>query len=126
MISQLTESSYEEMIFSHSSINAIQGGKPPPGSTCFCFSSYRERISVPRQNDDQPTARRRGHNIVIKSEAQYSQSFGEAQLLKRAYTRGEFIHMAEKSWFGTCQINVGAIGFDVRFTKPTCVVAGVA
>src|ERR1700730_8501525 len=25
-------------------MHAIQGGKPPPGSTCFCFSSYRERI----------------------------------------------------------------------------------
>ena len=36
---------------------------------------------------------------MLKSGAQYSQSFGEAQLLKRAYTSGEFIHMAEMSWF---------------------------
>ena len=46
MVSQLTESSYEEMIFSHASINAIQGGKPRPGNICFCFSSCRERISL--------------------------------------------------------------------------------
>jgi hypothetical protein len=47
-------------------------------------------------------------------------------LLKRAYTRNEFIHMAERSRFGTCEINVGAIGFEVRFTKPARVVAGIA
>jgi hypothetical protein len=46
-------------------------------------------------------------------------------LLKRAYTRDEFIRMAEKSRFATCQINIGAMGFEVRFTKPASVVAGV-
>jgi ubiquinone/menaquinone biosynthesis C-methylase UbiE len=47
-------------------------------------------------------------------------------LLKRAYTRDEFIHMAERSRFGTCEINFGAIGFEVRFTKPARAVAGIA
>jgi ubiquinone/menaquinone biosynthesis C-methylase UbiE len=39
-------------------------------------------------------------------------------LLKRAYTKDDFIRMAEKSRFGTCQINLAPIGFAVRFTKP--------
>ena len=47
-------------------------------------------------------------------------------LLKRAYTKGEFIRMAEKSRFGTCRINLAPIGFEVRFTKPARVAAGVA
>ena len=47
-------------------------------------------------------------------------------LLKRAYPKDEFIRMAERSRFGSCQINVGPLGFEVRFTKPTSVVAGVA
>jgi ubiquinone/menaquinone biosynthesis C-methylase UbiE len=45
-------------------------------------------------------------------------------LLKRAYTKNEFISMAETSRFGGCQITVGPIGFEVRFTKPTPTVAG--
>ena len=47
-------------------------------------------------------------------------------LLKRAYTREEFICMAVQSRFGKCQINVAQIGFEVRFTKPTPVAAGAA
>jgi len=47
-------------------------------------------------------------------------------LLKRAYTKEEFIGMAEQSRFGTCQINLAPIGFEVRFTKPARVAAGVA
>jgi ubiquinone/menaquinone biosynthesis C-methylase UbiE len=47
-------------------------------------------------------------------------------LLKRAYTREEFIRMAAQSRFGTCQINVAPIGFEVRFTKPTHVATRVA
>ena len=39
-------------------------------------------------------------------------------LLKRAYTREQFIRMAEQSRFRTCQINPGPIGFEVRFMKP--------
>jgi ubiquinone/menaquinone biosynthesis C-methylase UbiE len=39
-------------------------------------------------------------------------------LLKRAYTRGEFVRMAEKSRFGACQISGRGIGFEARFTKP--------
>jgi ubiquinone/menaquinone biosynthesis C-methylase UbiE len=46
-------------------------------------------------------------------------------LVKRAYTRDEFSRMAEQSRFGTCQINAGPIGFEVRFTKPTHVAATV-
>ena len=47
-------------------------------------------------------------------------------LLKRAYTKDEFIRMAEKGRFATCQINVGPLGFEVRLTKPARVGAGVA
>jgi len=39
-------------------------------------------------------------------------------LIKRAYTKEEFIRMAEESRFGSCQINAGPIGLEVRFTKP--------
>jgi hypothetical protein len=47
-------------------------------------------------------------------------------LLKRACTKDEFIRMAEKSRFGTCQVNLARIEFEVRFTKPARVAAGVA
>lgn len=47
-------------------------------------------------------------------------------LLKRAYTKEEFVRMAAQSRFGICQVNVAPIGFEVRFTKPAHVVAGVA
>jgi hypothetical protein len=47
-------------------------------------------------------------------------------LLKRAYTKDEFIRMAEKSRFGTGQVNLARIEFEVRFTKPARVAAGVA
>lgn len=40
-------------------------------------------------------------------------------LLKRAYTKDQFIRMAEQSRFGTCMINVVSIGLEVRFTKPS-------
>jgi ubiquinone/menaquinone biosynthesis C-methylase UbiE len=40
-------------------------------------------------------------------------------LLKRAYTKDEFVRMAAQSRFGICQINVAPIGFEVRLTKPT-------
>ena len=39
-------------------------------------------------------------------------------LIKRAYNREDFNHMAEESRFGSCQINAGPIGLEVRFTKP--------
>ena len=39
-------------------------------------------------------------------------------LLKRAYTKGQFIRMAEQSRFRTCQVNASPIGFEVRFMKP--------
>jgi len=47
-------------------------------------------------------------------------------LLKRAYTKREFIRMAENSRFGACQISGGGIGFEARFTKPVRAVAEVA
>ena len=47
-------------------------------------------------------------------------------LLKRAYTREEFIGMAAQSRFGICEINVAPIGFEVRFTKPLPIAAVVA
>jgi hypothetical protein len=39
-------------------------------------------------------------------------------LLKRAYTKEDFIRMAQDSRFGSCQIDTGPIGFEVRFIKP--------
>ena len=39
-------------------------------------------------------------------------------LIKRAYTREQFLRMAEQSCFGACQITVSAIGYEVRFRKP--------
>jgi ubiquinone/menaquinone biosynthesis C-methylase UbiE len=45
-------------------------------------------------------------------------------LLKRAYTRDEFVEMAKRSRFGACQIKGSTIGFEVRFTKPSAVAVG--
>jgi ubiquinone/menaquinone biosynthesis C-methylase UbiE len=39
-------------------------------------------------------------------------------LLKRAYTKDQFIQMAKQSRFGACQIKVSMIGFEVRLSKP--------
>jgi ubiquinone/menaquinone biosynthesis C-methylase UbiE len=39
-------------------------------------------------------------------------------LIKRAYTRDEFLRMAGESRFGTCQITSSPIGFEVRLAKP--------
>jgi ubiquinone/menaquinone biosynthesis C-methylase UbiE len=39
-------------------------------------------------------------------------------LIKRAYTKEDFIRMAEQSHFQKCGITVGPIGFEVRFGKP--------
>ncbi len=46
-------------------------------------------------------------------------------LIKRAYSRDEFIRMAQQSHFGTCEIHRGQLGFEVRFTKTAHVPAGV-
>ena len=45
-------------------------------------------------------------------------------LIKRAYTKDEFGRMAERSLFGSCQINVCPIWFEVRFTKPAQAATG--
>jgi ubiquinone/menaquinone biosynthesis C-methylase UbiE len=47
-------------------------------------------------------------------------------LIKRAYTRDQFIRVTEKSRFGSCQFNVGEIGFEAKFTKPLDVAAGIS
>jgi ubiquinone/menaquinone biosynthesis C-methylase UbiE len=39
-------------------------------------------------------------------------------LIKRAYTREQFLNMAEESRFGSCQITASAIGYELRFSKP--------
>jgi ubiquinone/menaquinone biosynthesis C-methylase UbiE len=39
-------------------------------------------------------------------------------LIKRAYTKEEFIRMAEQSRFHACQITLGPVGFEVRLKKP--------
>ena len=44
-------------------------------------------------------------------------------LIKRAYTKDDFVRMAEQSRFSSCQIKVAPIGLEVRFTKAT---AGIA
>ena len=38
-------------------------------------------------------------------------------LLKRAYTRDDFIQVSKQSRFGSCQIKASTISFEVRFTK---------
>jgi len=40
-------------------------------------------------------------------------------LIKRAYTQEQFQQMAKLSRFGACQITLGPIGLEVRFTQPT-------
>ena len=47
-------------------------------------------------------------------------------LLKRAYTRGDFMRMAAESRFGGCVIEADSIGFEVKFTKPGLAQAGAA
>jgi ubiquinone/menaquinone biosynthesis C-methylase UbiE len=47
-------------------------------------------------------------------------------LIKRAYTKDQFIRLAEKSRFGSCQFDVGDIGFEARFTKPLDIPAGIS
>jgi ubiquinone/menaquinone biosynthesis C-methylase UbiE len=47
-------------------------------------------------------------------------------LLKRAYTKDEFVQMAKQSRFGACHIKGSTIGFEVRFTKPSGVAVGVS
>jgi ubiquinone/menaquinone biosynthesis C-methylase UbiE len=44
-------------------------------------------------------------------------------LIKRAYTKDEFLRMAAESRFGTCQIDTVPIGFEVRLAKPANVTA---
>jgi ubiquinone/menaquinone biosynthesis C-methylase UbiE len=41
-----------------------------------------------------------------------------SMLIERAYTRDQFLHMAEQSRFGSCQITASAIGYELRFAKP--------
>jgi len=41
-----------------------------------------------------------------------------SMLIKRAYTREQFLDMAEQSRFGSCQITALAIGYELRFSKP--------
>jgi ubiquinone/menaquinone biosynthesis C-methylase UbiE len=41
-------------------------------------------------------------------------------LLKRAYTREEFIRMVAQSRFGMYQVRVLGLGFEVRLEKPNC------
>lgn len=38
-------------------------------------------------------------------------------LVKRAYTKDDFLRMAAQSRFGTCQVDVGPIGLEVHFGK---------
>lgn len=38
-------------------------------------------------------------------------------LLKRAYTKDQFVQMAKESRFGACQINPVSVAFEVRFAK---------
>jgi len=45
-------------------------------------------------------------------------------LVKRAYTREEFIRMAEQSRFGRCETKVVPIALEVRLAKPARVAVG--
>ena len=46
-------------------------------------------------------------------------------LLKRAYSRDEFLNMAKQTRFGACQIRASGIGLEVQFRKPPSVLVGV-
>lgn len=45
-------------------------------------------------------------------------------LLRRAYTRDQFLRMAESSRFGSCQIRPDSIGFEISLTRPAPVTVG--
>jgi ubiquinone/menaquinone biosynthesis C-methylase UbiE len=47
-------------------------------------------------------------------------------LLKRAYSRDDFVRMAAESRFGTCQVNSTAISLEARFAKPARGAAALA
>ena len=49
-----------------------------------------------------------------------------SMLIKRAYTKEQFLNMAEQSRFGACQIRVSPIGYEVRFSKPPQLVAAAS
>jgi hypothetical protein len=44
-------------------------------------------------------------------------------LVKRAYTKDQFLQMAEQSRFGACQINAAPLFLEVRLAKPTPAIA---
>ena len=46
-------------------------------------------------------------------------------LLKRAYTKNDFMRMAQSSRFEKCEISHDSVGFQVRFRKPARAVTGV-
>lgn len=46
-------------------------------------------------------------------------------LVKRAYTRDEFMRMVQESRFGECQIDLASIGFEVRLAKPAHVAVAI-
>lgn len=46
-------------------------------------------------------------------------------LIKRAYTKGQFLRMAAESRFGECEIRNGPLGFEIGFTKSARVEAVV-
>jgi hypothetical protein len=47
-------------------------------------------------------------------------------LIKRAYTKHQFLRMAETSRFGACQMALSPIGFEARFAKPVRIVAAAS
>ena len=47
-------------------------------------------------------------------------------LLKRAYTKDEFVQLAKQSHFGACQIRTSMIGLELRFAKTARVAMCVA
>lgn len=47
-------------------------------------------------------------------------------LIKRAYTQEQFMQMAQKCHFGCCRIHADSVGLEVRFTKPTLILAQVS
>lgn len=50
----------------------------------------------------------------------------QTMLIRRAYTREQFCRLADQSRFGGCEMTLGPIGFEARFTKPARVAAGAA
>ena len=63
-------------------------------------------------------------NAYVKSsgrswfDAMFTRLAFRSFLIKRAYTKQDFLYMAQKSRFGACRVETSSIGLEVHFEKP--------